>query len=146
MSLRAGKAFLSALRSSDELKAMLGAEMEDGTLTGARIFYIARTEADENEDRIPYVIVMPGAITSEGNKDDYDAYELATVEVLIVAADGESLCDLAEKVKETIESTLIGDDTFAFQEATYSASAPQYDPEKPCYFLTLTYQCSTIEL
>jgi len=146
MSLRIGSAFLAALRANADLQTMLGgmATEDDETYTGARIFYVARAETDELQDRIPYVIVMPKGITTQGNKDNYEAEEVATVGVLCVAIDGESLVDLAETVKATIEDSLQGDDTYHIDDFAFSASAVQFDPDKPCFFLTLTYQCSTI--
>lgn len=145
MSLRIGSAFLAALRANADLQTMLGgmAAADDETYTGARIFYVARMEADELQDRIPYIVVMPKGITTQGNKDDYDAEEVATVEVLCVATDGESLVELAEMVKTTIDDSLQGDETYRIDDFAFSASAVQFDPDKPCFFQTLTYQCST---
>ncbi len=145
MSLRIGSAFLAALRANTDLQTMLGgmATADDETYTGARIFYVARMEADELQDRIPYIVVMPKGITTQGNKDNYDAEEMATVDVLCVATDGESLVELAEKVKATIEDSLQGDETYHICDFAFSASAVQFDPDKPCFFQTLTYQCST---
>ena len=145
MSLRIGSAFLAALRANADLQTMLGgmAAADDETYTGARIFYVARMEADELQDRIPYIVIMPKGITTQGNKDNYDAEEVATVDVLCVATDGESLVELAEIVKTTIEDSLQGDDTYRIDDFAFSASAVQFDPDKPCFFQTLTYQCST---
>ena len=146
MSLRIGSAFLAALRANTDLQAMLGGtatEDDETTYTGARIFYVARAETDEQQDRIPYLIVMPKGITTQGNKDNYDAEEVATVDVLCVATDGESLVELAEMVKATIEDSLQGDDTYHIDDFAFSASAVQFDPDKPCFFQTLTYLCST---
>lgn len=145
MSLRIGSAFLAALRANADLQTMLGgmAAADDETYTGARIFYVARMEADELQDRIPYIVVMPKGITTQGNKDDYDAEEVATVEVLCVATDGESLVELAEMVKTTIDDSLQGNETYRIDDFAFSASAVQFDPDKPCFFQTLTYQCST---
>lgn len=140
MSLRIGSGVLKALRASKALQTMLGC---DGAGVNGRMFYVARKTADEQQDRIPYLIVLPQGITTEGNKDRFDITQIDTVDILCVAADGEQLAALTELVHLTFQNNIVGDDTYFVEDYTFSASAVQYDPDKPCFFQTLTYRITT---
>ena len=54
MSLKIASAFISALRSNDELLSILGGQGDKKE--GARIFTVARPQEDEGKDKIPYLI------------------------------------------------------------------------------------------
>lgn len=151
MSLRIGKAFVRTLRSSEPLMRLLGAkEDSESRLVGARLFAVARPTQDEAEDRIPYVIMMPDGITTQGSKDGYENADTATVRILCVADTYEALIDLASLVRSTLadglcyhDDAFYETDDFVIDDYTFSASAVSYDADKPCYFQTLTYQCFT---
>lgn len=143
MSLSTDKFFFKALSSSEEIT-----EAVDG-----RIFNPARSTVDENEDKVPYIILTFDGLTNEqGTKDDVEG-ETDTVQVgiLCVADDRESLATLTEAVRtqcrEYLKSVL---DTPGSEDAdiapsgwTFSADAVQYDDMKPCVFQTLRYACDT---
>ena len=147
MSLRIGKTFVEALRQSDDLARLLGArEDTEHRLVGARIFAVARQTQDEQEDRIPYVIMMPEGISASASKDDYEETDLATVSLLCVADTYQALISLTEQVRETVAVRLqdaAQAEDFRIDDYSFAASAVSYDADKPCYFQTLTYQCAT---
>lgn len=119
---------------------------------GGRVFNTARPETDEETDAIPYVIITyDGGGASDNSKDEYIAtLDTATVSVLIVATDRNALADISQQIHDTIVSAL-EDNTiwdsyswpFVIDSCVESAGAVQYDPSKPCFFQTLTYQCNT---
>lgn len=141
MSLKTGKAFIDALRSNDDLMRTLGAKGKP--LSGARLFSVARSAEDDQQDKIPYVIMMPKGITTNGTKDDYDFSETATIDLLVVAKSFPDLVELTQTVRDTVEQKLESGDDFIIDDWTFSADAVQMDNNKPCYFQTLTYQCNT---
>lgn len=137
--------FHGALRSSDIIS-----EIFDG-----RIYNTGRSSFEEDEDRIPYII-----ITYEGGEtQDTDTKEnviedldTARVSVLCVAEEREELASYMEEIESTIAlrmNTKVNDFeqeekfSFGIDSANHSASPVQYDPEKPCYYQTLTYVCKT---
>lgn len=143
MSLRTDQFFYSALSSSPAITD----KVQD------RIFNPARTTVDENEDRIPYLIItMDGVTNDESTKDDVEG-QTDTVEigVLCVADDRESLADLTEAVRMQMVSYLhqaeegqeVDDAELAPYDWSFSASAVMYDEMKPCVYQSLRYVCGT---
>ncbi|MBQ6984592.1 MAG: hypothetical protein IJQ20_06645 [Paludibacteraceae bacterium] len=141
MSLKLGRAFNAALESNPKLLVTLGADPD--TLQGARIFSVARTDEDEQEDKMPYVVMMPNGVTSQGTKDEYDQTDSATIGLLVAAGTFDELINLADIVRKTIENNLCDDPEFTIDDWTFSADAVQFDNKKPCFFQTLTYICNT---
>ena len=136
MSLKLAKTFISSIRGNADLNQLLGADA-DGK--GARIFTVARPESDENEDRIPYLVVLPESIQSEGNKDGYRGTDTVTIGLLCVASTFFELIELTELVQEDVESIEAEQDGYYINDFTFSANAVQMDTLKPCYYQTLTY-------
>jgi len=145
MSLTLGKAFITALRASDTLQQLLGATKPSGAsaYSGARIYAVGRTNDQEREDAIPYLIMMPEGINTDGTKDDYEQTDSATIALLCVATTFEQLITLTGLVRGTIHDHLGDTSDTEVCDYTFSASAVQYDPDKPCFFQTLTYVVST---
>lgn len=152
MSLQIGKAFISALRSNTELLLVLGGDSKG---EGARIFSVARPQEDENKDKIPYIIVQPNGLTTEGDKDGYEEGDTDTVSILIVAAhyttvahNGKieiGLVELSQMVRDTLASMLTDDiDGIQIFDYTLSVGPTQMDVTKPCYFHEFTYQTNTV--
>lgn len=142
MSLKLGKAFTAALRANTDLLDTLGADPVSHE--HARIFMVARPEADEKSDQVPYVIIMPSGINTTGTEDDYDdETDTCTVGVLVVATTFNDMADLAEDVRTTIAEHLTGDSDFDIDDFSFQAGPVEYDPKKPCYFQTLTYIVNT---
>lgn len=136
MSLKSDKFFFRALRSSAEI-----AQFVDG-----RIFNPARPTIDENQDRIPYIIVMFENLTNTAlTKDAIEGYEdTVNISILCVAEDRDSLGELSDAVRSCCrEYWEDNDDEERPIDWQFSAGGVQYDPMKPCCFQTLHYQCST---
>ena len=117
---------------------------------GGRIFNTARPDIDEEQDKIPYVIVTyDGGSATDDDKDEYVApLGSATVSILVVAADRQTRASLTHDIHDVIVASLEDekfqegfDWEFEIESCTPSAGAVQYDSSKPCYFQTLTYQC-----
>ena len=117
---------------------------------GGRIFNTARPDIDEEQDKIPYVIVTyEGGSATDDDKDEYIApLGSATVSILVVASDRQSLASLTHDIHDVIVGALEDENfqegfdwEFEIDSCTPSAGAVQYDSSKPCYFQTLTYQC-----
>ena len=124
-------------------------------VTEGRIFDPARPLLDEEEDKIPYLIVTYDGGGSSGiSKDNViDDLDGATVSIIAVANDREGLADLTETVSEAIEAAFEDAETADFYErhdlgfyisgCTPSAGPVMMDEEKPCCYQKITYQCDT---
>lgn len=136
MSLKIAKAFVAAIRRNDHLTSALGADA-DGK--GARIFPVARLDEDEKEDIVPYLIVMPNGVQTEGSKDDYEQVERATIGIMICDETFEGLVDLADEVRSTLADNLQECTDQPYSDYTFSAGPVQCDSSRPCYYQTLSY-------
>ncbi len=135
MSLKIVKAFTAAIRQNDDLLTALGAI--NGV--GARIFPVARTDEQEKEDKMPYLIVIPTGIRTEGSKDDYEQSDIATVEIIVCDQTFEGLVDLADTVRLTIAQHLLQYPEQNIADYSFSASRVEFDYLRPCYYQTLSY-------
>lgn len=108
-----------------------------------RIFNPARPEIDEEEDKIPYIIIQPmGETASMATKDErFAPLDTATVDILVVAESREALADLTHVTDRAIRNAvndLTEDSDIA--DITPSAGQVMFDPTKPCCYQTLSYQ------
>ena len=90
--LAADKFFFDALGASADI---------NGRVEG-RIFNPARATIDEEEDRIPYIIITLDSVTNDGQTKDSDVEgdsDTATVSVLCVENDRDSLASLTQAVR-----------------------------------------------
>lgn len=118
-----------------------------------RIFNPGRTTEDEDEDKIPYVIVSyEGGQGQRATDDDGRLAVLssAQVTILCVAEDRERLATLTEEVHSTIVAAfktldLAEGEPFGIEDATESAGPVMFDPTKPCCFQQLNYNVNTYE-
>lgn len=139
MSLSTDRFFFQALRTEGDIIE----------LTQGRIFNPAREDIDEEEDKIPYIIIsLDGTQNVPTDKDAQGEGRLDTdtISVLCVAEDRESLANLAELVRRTLRKALVdfGEDEaveygFSITDYAFAGGAVQFDPGKPCCFQTLTY-------
>ncbi len=140
MSLQTSKFIISALQEDEEI-------VRD---TDGRIFYVGRDTSAEDEDKIPYIIVMPGGINSDGTKDEEEMEDTDQIGILVVAETGEALMDLAEAVRAAVRG--YWEETGGWQKGcdfnvtqmSFSASAVSLDAMRPCYFQTLNYTINTV--
>lgn len=138
MSLATDKFFIEALFASHAVK----------TAFEGRIFDTARPEIDEEEDKIPYLIVTnEGVQNVTESKDDVGESDTdnVTISVLVVATDRQHLAELSQLIRTTLRNAITEDDNEII-DYSFSAGAIQYDGMKPCHFVTLNYQCETENL
>lgn len=138
MSLKTDIFFHNALQASE---AVLSA-------VGDRIFNTARPTIDEDEDKIPYIIIaFDGLQNNADTKDDgvEGTEDRVTVSILCVTGNRQRLATLAENVRKTCIDYWNDhqDEELTPIEWQFSASQVQYDPDKPCCYQILTYQCIT---
>lgn len=136
MSLQSDKFFFRALSTSETIAGYVG----------TRIFNPARPTIDENQDRVPYIIIVFESLTNEAlTKDDIEGHEdTVNISILCVADDRDSLGELTEAVRQRCkEYWEESDDDEKPLDWQFSAGVVQFDPGKPCCFQTLYYQCST---
>lgn len=138
MSLATDKFFIEALSNSDVVTSAFE----------GRIFDTARPEIDEEEDKIPYLIVTnEGVQNITESKDDVGESDTdnVTISVLVVATDRQHLAELSQLIRTTLRNAIEATDE-EILDYTFSAGPVQYDGMKPCHFVTLTYQCETENL
>lgn len=136
MSLATDKFFIDALVSSEAVLAAFE----------GRIFDTARPEIDEQEDKIPYLIVTnEGVQNVTESKDDVGESDTdnVTISVLVVGRDRQDLADLSQCVRNCLRDAITDEDCDEIIDYTFTAGSVQYDGMKPCHFVTLNYQCET---
>ena len=145
MSLITDKVFYNALRSNAELMATVGGRIESTSIP----------VPDEQLDNtpVPYIIITFDGLQNEGHTKD-NSFEGDTdkvqIGIEITAADRETLGTIADLVRSTViayfeatEGHAIDDYDLVPQDYNLTAGPIQYDPVKPCFFQTLTYNCDT---
>lgn len=117
------------------------------TLVENRIFNTMRPEYDEQEDKIPYIVVTYEGMTNDNdNKDSIEGDEdVERVNVLIVAQDRVQLSNIINEARTAIRDYLGGDafDTYGIADYSVSASAVLGDWTVPCVYQSLNYTIST---
>ena len=117
------------------------------TLVEHRIFNTMRPEYDEQEDKIPYIVVTYEGMTNDNdNKDSIEGDEdVERVNVLIVAQDRVQLSNIINEARTDIRDYLGGDafDTYGIADYSVSASAILGDWTVPCVYQSLNYTIST---
>lgn len=136
-----------SLRTADFFSRGLSLSEDIAAIVGDRIYLPARPTVDENEDTIPYIIIIPGSVTNNAETKD-DGVEgdedTANVSILCVARSHDELMNLCELVREVNSFRQeYGEDPQTPIDWNFSASEELYDPIKPCNYLTLNYQCIT---
>ena len=145
MSLTTDKVFYNALRSNPEMMQAVG----------GRIYNTSIPVPDEElpNEPLPYVIITYDGMQNEGFTKD-NSFEGCTdkvqVSVEVAAENREQLGTLMKSIRQIIvdyfEDTLdhAWDDYYLVpQNYVLSASHVGYDPDKPCYYQTLQYNCDT---
>ena len=117
------------------------------TLVENRIFNTMRPEYDEQEDKIPYIVVTYEGMTNDNDtKDSIEGDEdVERVNVLIVAQDRVLLANIINEARTAIRDYLGGDafDTYGIADYSVSASAVLGDWTVPCVYQSLNYTIST---
>lgn len=145
MSLITDKVFYNALKSSSELLKAVG----------SRIYNTSIPVPDEElqNEPVPYIIITFDGLKNEGLTKD-DSYEGDTDKVVIsievTAADRETLGEITELTRSTVQAYFqdtegheTDDYALVPDDYVFSASPIKFDPDKPCFFQTLSYECDT---
>ena len=109
---------------------------------------------DEFENTpVPYVIITFDGLQNDGfTKDNSFEGDTDRVQVcIVVAADTrDDLGDIMQAIRAIIiayfedgENHTYDDYDLVPNSYTFSAGQIGYDPDKPCYYQTLTYNCDT---
>lgn len=144
MSLQTDKVFFTALNGDAAFVAA----------TGGRIYSTDIPVPDEDFDNepVPYAVVTFAGLQNGGFTKDSPFEgdtDTVTVEVFLTARTRGELAELAEAARVRIREAFAEWDE---QDADYplvpldydlTAGAVGYDPWKPCYYQTLSYQCDT---
>ena len=143
MSLITDKFFFNAIRANTAI----------WNEVGGRVFNPARSTVDENEDRVPYIIITLDGVTNDtGTKDDVEGdTDSVQIGILCVHHDRESLGALTEAVRNQCidylhlaeEGQVQTDDSIIPIDWTFTAEGVQYDEVKPCVYQQLHYMCDT---
>ena len=145
MSLLTDIIFVKALRSNQELMAML----PDGDVHNTTI---ALPDKDLDNAPLPYIIVSyDGMQNAPQTKDAMyeDSTDKVVISVEVAAKTRPDLGRLMTTVRKTIKEFFINaepsDEDYSLVPLDYTLSASQvnYDPDKPCCWQTLQYQCET---
>ena len=118
------------------------------TLVEHRIFNTMRPEYDEQEDKIPYIVVTYEGMTNDNdNKDSIEGNEdVERVNVLIVAQDRVQLSNIVNAARTAIRQYLSGGDafdTYGIADYSVSASPVMGDWTVPCTYQSLNYTIYT---
>ena len=143
MSLNTDEIFYNALRTDTSIMRETKGEIHSTCIE------VPPMEKDKTP--LPYIIIMfDGGANDAITKDDFEGEEdNVTVSVEISAKSRKTLGRLAEMAREAIHRYLCNIDEsapdFSLRPDDYqiSFSPVSWDWTKPCYFQTLTYQCST---
>ena len=144
MSLQTDTIFIRALNESSDITAIVD----------YRIYSTAIPLPDEDADNVdvPYLIVAyDGMNNIDQTKDsEYESdTDQVTIGVTVVAATRQALAELSQLVRQATRQYFAdmedSDEDYHLVPIDYtlSASAVQYDGDKPCYWQTLNYQCET---
>jgi hypothetical protein len=145
MSLLTVRIFINAMEVSDDVTG----------LVGDRIYPVAVPGSDEDFEKtpLPYIVVgYSGPVNDPDIKDDIWEGETdkEQIHVLVVGEDIDQLAELEDKVRKAVcayfgslhpgepDYGLLPDNGISVQGDTV-----QYNPWKPDYSHTLTYQCET---
>ena len=145
MSLITDKVFYNALRSNADLMTQVGGRIESTSIP---------VPDDEFENTpVPYVIITLDGLQNDGfTKDNSFEGDTDRVQVgIVVAADTrDDLGDIMQAIRAIIiayfedgENHTYDDYDLVPNSYTFSAGQIGYDPDKPCYYQTLTYNCDT---
>ena len=145
MSLITDKVFYNALRSNADLMTQVGGRIESTSIP---------VPDDEFENTpVPYVIITFDGLQNEGFTKD-NSFEgdtdMVQVGIVVTADTRDDLGDIMQAIRAIIiayfedgENHTYDDYDLVPNSYTFSAGQIGYDPDKPCYYQTLTYNCDT---
>lgn len=141
MSLITDEIFYNALRADEQLM-----EATKGRIMSTCI-EVAPTEQDNTP--MPYIIVTFDGMQNDGStKDDLEGdFDSVTVSIEIAAESRKEVGQLSLMVRQAVRDYFRDPDEDDSDEVPtdyqLSASGVAWDWTRPCYYQTLTYQCTT---
>jgi len=135
MSEKIGKFFVGVLRNNTTIS----------TAVSGRIYPVGRPMDAEEADEVPYIVVMPQGV-KPNETEDGEYSDNCPVNMTVCATTYEDLVSLTVEVRNAIKTAAWSSSSLPFEvvQITYSSSAPQIDPQKPCYFQELHWDVETI--
>ena len=145
MSLLTDKVFYNALKSNDDLVRALG----------DRIYSTAIPVPDEKylNEPLPYCIIIFDGMQNEGYTKDNSfegCKDKVQVSVEVVAESRDEVGSIMQTIRQTIidyfedtEGHIWDDYQYVPTNYTLQASSVAYDPQRPCYYQDLAYDCET---
>lgn len=139
MSLQSPKFIISAISAAEDIVRTIG----------GRLYYVGRDNAAEDEDKIPYIVVMPKGLSELTTKDGGALEDEDKIDVLVVAASGEALMTLANGVRRTVYNYHVSTGgyeeagRFSVSQMSFAAGEVYFDPSKPCYYQFLSFTLNT---
>ena len=139
MSLQSPKFIISAISADEDIVRTIG----------GRLYYVGRDNAAEDEDKIPYIVVMPKGVSELTTKDGGTEEDEDRIDVLVVTESGEALMTLAGKVRRTVYNYHVHtggfeeSGNFVVSQVSFSAGEVFFDPIKPCYYQILSFTLNT---
>lgn len=145
MSLQTDIIFVKAIQSDATLLGMLPAGDVYNTT-------IALPDEDLDNAQVPYVIVSYNGLNNDpSTKDDYEGdTDTVTIGIQVTGRTRPELGAIAKRIRKAIRRFFTSlEETDECREMIpydyqFSASQVSYDPLKPCYWQTLTYQCDVM--
>ena len=118
------------------------------TLVEHRIFNTMRPEYDEQEDKIPYIVVTYEGMTNDNDtKDSIEGDEdVERVNALIVAQDRVQLSNIINEARKAIREYLSGGDScddYGIEYYKVTATPVMGDWTVPCTYQSLNYTIYT---
>lgn len=139
MSLQSPKFIIGAISADEDIVRTIG----------GRLYYVGRDNAAEDEDKIPYIVVMPKGLSELTTKDGSALEDEDKIDVLVVAASGEALMSLTDGVRRTVYNYLVSTGgyeeagRFSVNQMSFAAGEVYFDPSKPCYYQFLSFTLNT---
>jgi hypothetical protein len=147
MSIQTDRVFIKALQESEEIAELVGDRIYPISIPG--------TDEEAENEPVPYIVVMyDGFQNLYETKDNpyYGDEDRVTISILVTAESPDELAQLTELVRETIDEWMMtyqapeeGEDLTPLIPSAYDVTGSEktYDWLKPCYQMTLRYNCDT---
>ena len=147
MSVQTDRVFIQALQDSEAVTAIVGDRIYPVTIPG--------TDEEAENEPPPYIVVMyDGFQNLYETKDNtfYGDEDRVNISILVTAESFDELNELVELVRTSIDEWMLnyvapeeGEDLSPLIPSAYDVTGSEktYDWVKPCYQMTLKYNCDT---
>ena len=155
MSLLTDKIFKAAIMSNGDLLALVTPEPTSyNPHPKPRLYNTAIPLPDEDADNVPvpYIIIMnEGTDNDQGTKDDYEGdTDTVNIGIEVAATTRGQLGTISQMIRDAVHDFFVNYDIETEDlgdlipiDYHFSATRINYDPDKPCYWMVLNYQCDT---